>query len=120
MNKTIRTITAGCLFIIVTTSCEYNSEEELYGEEIDNITEVSFSTDIFPIIQMSCATTACHSQGGFANGVFDGYAGVNAKVENGSFRQRVLIDMDMPLGGSLSDEELVKIEAWLDNGAPNN
>ena len=113
-------ITAGCLFIFVTTSCEYNSEEELYGEAIDPTTEVSFSTDIFPIIQMSCATTACHTQGGFANGVFDGYAGVNAKVNNGSLRQRVLVDMDMPLGGSLTDKELAIFEAWLDNGAPNN
>ena len=120
MNKIIRTITAGFLFILVTSSCEFNNEEELYGKEIDAPTEVSYSTDIFPIIQMSCATTGCHTQGGFANGIFEGYAGVNAKVNNGSLRQRVLVERDMPPGGSLSDKDLAIIKAWLDNGAPNN
>jgi hypothetical protein len=119
MNKIIRALTAGFLFILASTSCVFNSEEELYGPEPEPPVEVSYSTDISPIIQMSCATTACHTQGGFANGNFDDYAGVKAKVDNGSFRQRVLVDKDMPLGGSLSDEELAILEAWLDNGAPN-
>ena len=120
MNKTIRAFYAGFLFILVTTSCEFNNAQELYGNEIDVPTEVSYSNDVFPIIQMSCATTECHSQGGFANGIFENYDGLKAKVENGSLRQRVLVDKDMPLGGSLSDEELAILEAWIDNGAPNN
>lgn len=120
MNKIIRTFTAGLLYIIVATSCEFNSEEELYGPEPEPPVEVSYSADIEPIIQMSCATTACHVQGGFANGVFEDYTGVKAKVDNGSFRQRVLVDKDMPPGGSLSDKDLAIIKAWLDNGAPNN
>lgn len=120
MNKIIRTITAGFLFILATSSCEFNNEEELYGKETEPPAEVSFSTDIFPIIQMSCATTGCHIQGGFANGIFEDYDGVNAKVKNGSLRQRVLVEKDMPPGGSLSDKELAIIKAWLDNGAPNN
>jgi hypothetical protein len=120
MNKLIRTITTAFLFILTTTSCVFNNEEELYGEEIVPPAEVSFSADIFPIIEMSCATTACHKQGGFANGIFEDYTGVKAKVDNGSFHQRVLVDKDMPPGGSLSDEELAILKAWLDNGAPNN
>ncbi len=120
MNKIIRTITAGFLFISVTTSCEFHNEEELYGKEIDAPTQVSYSADISPIIQMSCSTIGCHTQGGFGNGIFEDYAGVNAKVNNGSLRQRVLIDRDMPPGGSLSDKELAILKAWIDNGAPNN
>lgn len=120
MNKISRAFAAGFLFILVTTSCEFNNEEELYGKEIEPPAEVSFSTDIFPIIQMSCATTGCHTQGGFANGFFEDYAGINAKVNNGSLKQRVLVEGDMPPGGSLSDKDLAIIKAWLDNGAPNN
>lgn len=118
MNKITRALTAGSLFMLVTTSCEFNNEEELYGNEIIIPTEVSYSTDISPIIEMNCVT--CHTQGGFGNGFFDTYAGVKEKVDNGSFRQRVLVQMDMPPGGRLSDQELELIESWLDNGAPDN
>lgn len=120
MNKILKTFAAGLFVVVVSTSCEFNSEEELYGPEPEPPVEVSYSAHIEPIIQMSCATTACHTQGGFANGNFDDYTGVKAKVDNGSFEQRVLVDKDMPPGGSLSNEELALLKAWLDNGAPNN
>lgn len=120
MNKILKIFTASLLISLVSTSCEFNSEEELYGPEPEPPVEVSYSADVEPIIQMSCATTACHTQGGFANGIFDDYDGVKAKVDNGSFHQRVLVDKDMPPGGSLSDEELAILKAWLDDGAPNN
>ena len=120
MNKKLKAFFAGFLFILITTSCEFNNEEDLYGEKIEPPAEVSFSTDIFPIIQMSCATSACHSPGGFANGIFNNYAGVKAKVDNGALRQRVLVNKDMPPGESLTDQELATIKAWLDNGAPDN
>ncbi|MGQ1785290.1 MULTISPECIES: c-type cytochrome [unclassified Saccharicrinis] len=118
MNKIIKVFTTGFLLILVTSSCEFNNEEELYGIKIVEPTEVSYSTDISPIIQMSCIS--CHTQGGFANGFFDDYDGVKTKVDNGSFRQRVLVQKDMPPEGSLSDKELELIKAWLDDGAPNN
>ncbi len=120
MNKTLRICTSGFLFILVTTSCVFNSEEELYGPKPEPPEEVSYSAHVEPIINMSCATTACHTQGGFANGNFDNYDGVKAKVDNGSFNQRVLVNKDMPPEGSLSDEELALLKAWLDDGAPNN
>ena len=41
MNKIIKPIIAGLLFILITTSCEFNNEEELYGKEMDAPTEVS-------------------------------------------------------------------------------
>ena len=120
MNKIQKSLSLGFLIILITTSCEFNSEEDLYGAIVDPPTEVSYESDVKPIIQMSCATAACHSPGGFGNGIFDDYEIVKSKVDNGSFRKRVLVDKDMPPDGSLSDDELEILTAWLDNGAPNN
>lgn len=108
------------LLLLAFASCEYNNEEELYGESDIDTTVVSFSADVFPIIQMSCATANCHAEGGFGNGVYEDYEDVYKKVENGSLRERVIVQRSMPPNDELSDEELAIIQAWLDDGAPNN
>ena len=87
---------------------------------------ISFTKHIKPIIDARCVT--CHYPGGFA-GTYgdyqtDTYAGVKAKVDNGSFRGRVVdltITPTMPYGmPPLSADTIAILKCWLEAGAPNN
>ncbi len=79
---------------------------------------VSFANDIMPIMTAKC--TNCHS-GGMQNPDLDTYTPLKASVDNGTFKNRVLVLQDMPPGGvPLSAADQQKIQVWLDNGAPNN
>jgi hypothetical protein len=118
-------IKKGCywvtLLIIIAVGfqgCYYDSEEDLYP--VEEIGDVTYELDIAPIIQTSCAIAGCHVTGGTGAGVFEDYAGVKAKVDQGTFRSRVLDRRDMPPGFALGGADLQKIEQWLNEGAPNN
>ncbi len=99
--------------------CKYDKEDELYPVLCDQ-SDITFSRDIEPIIASKCAVPGCHVTGGTANGNFEDYLGLNAKVGNGSVRSRVLESRDMPPSGSITPCELETIQSWLDAGAPNN
>ncbi len=105
---------------MVLTSCYKDNEMSLYGEVDCDTTTVSFSNDIFPIIDMNCTVTGCHTAGGSAPGTFENYAQVKDKVDDGKFRNRVLISQDMPPGVPLTDCQILHITKWLNDGAPNN
>lgn len=105
-------------------SCYYDNEEELYQyyyqNQVCDTTTVSFSNTIYPIIQAKC--NSCHVVGGNAEGagLFENYNQVKAKVDNGSFNQRVIVNRDMPPGGGLTDCQFTQMQVWLNLGAPNN
>ena len=108
-------------FVVFGLSSCYNDKEDLlYGNDDCNPVDVSFSKDIQPLINTTCNKSGCHVQGGTGNGIFDNYDPIKAKVDNGSFRQRVLVQKDMPPSTPLSNCQLKYIESWLNAGAPNN
>jgi hypothetical protein len=125
LNKTYMKKLLVILLVLVAiglNACYYDNVEELYpsgGQQCDS-TSVSFSQHIFPIFQGNCSTIGCHVAGGSAPGIFENYAGIKAKVDNGSMEQRVLIRKDMPPAQPLNDCQLAQIQAWIDAGAPNN
>lgn len=99
-------------------SCEYKKGLLPAPEPAPTVSQcdsVKYGTDIQPLLNTYC--TSCHS------GVpdFTNYAGTKLKVDDGSFKNRVLIVKDMPqIGGPISQANLDKIQCWLDKGAPNN
>lgn len=107
-----------CVALIV-SSCYKDNEEYLYGAVNCDTTAVSFSTDIFPIIQSSCSTVGCHVAGGSGSGTFENYDQVKAKVDDGKFKNRVIVLKDMP-PSPLTDCQILHITKWLNDGAPNN
>lgn len=102
--------------------CKKDNEQSLYPEVEGGCepTAVSFSVYVLPLVKNSCATVGCHVQGGSGNGIFENYDQIKAKVDNGSFKRRVVVDRDMPPSGNLSDCQIKTIEKWLDEGALNN
>lgn len=110
--------------LLMLSSCYKDNEEDLYknyySQNQCDTSNVSFASDIMPIIQGNCATTGCHVQGGAGPGIFVNYNGLMEKVNSGTFEQRVLIDKNMPPAAPLSVCQQNLIRAWLNAGAPNN
>ena len=79
----------------------------------------SFLTDVNPIIQSSCATSAgCHATGSTNGpGALTAYAQVFAA--RSAIRSAVASGL-MPQGSSLSTTQKNNIICWIDAGAANN
>lgn len=86
---------------------------------------VSYSADIVPIIQTSCATnqgpgTGCHDAW-----IFE-YSNLKSRIDNGTIEYRVFQTRDMPVIpnsfgiDSLTAEEYLKLQCWIAAGAPEN
>ena len=114
--------TPSLLFLMIAAvafqGCYYDVEEELYPTSCTGIVP-SWSASVSPFIAQRCSGSSCHSAGS-ANGEVTTYAQVKALVDNGKFRNRVLVLRDMPDGSSLDKCQLEMLQAWLDAGAPNN
>ncbi len=129
MKNTI--VTLSLLFII--TSCAYNKSDEAIVPAGAKPT-ISYQQDIKPILILKCYT--CHSDTAtdpekpgyaFFNNfdVFHQYA-TSASTANADFskiiaRLRYVESPGMPFNRpKLSEEEIVKIEIWIKEGALNN
>jgi hypothetical protein len=116
--KYFYTLFAG--MVLMVQACTFNKEELLYEEEDCSSVEISFSGNIFPIVQGNCALSGCHIQGGGAPGLYENYNQVRFSVENGTFQQRVLVTKDMPPFGPLTDCQIELLSRWIEEGMPNN
>jgi len=87
--------------------------------EIFEFPEISFSNDVFPIIEANCRVSGCHGDtGGIPT--WENYSIIKANAERIRFR---VTGKSMPpstSGFSLSDDEIMTIQNWVDVGAPNN
>ncbi len=86
------------------------------------ITNISYSLNIVPIINTSCAISGCHEPFGYkdfstystAKSEIDAYTGIG-------FINRIKPGGGMPsIGSPLSSCEVKKIETWINAGYPNN
>ena len=79
----------------------------------------SFTTDVNPIIQNSCATNSgCHGSGSH-NGPGELLTYTEIFNSRSAIRPAVLSGA-MPQAGSLTTAEKTSIICWIDNGALNN
>ena len=88
---------------------------------------VSFSEDIQPIFNGTCAVSGCHDSGTQESGVQYGTEVIEPGDPNNSPIVDKISNKDpefgerMPLNRQpLSDAEIDSIIAWIDDGAPNN
>ena len=113
MKKTIFIISLGLLLLIIACSKSSNAIAT------DCSTAKSYSTDVSPIIQSSCATNSgCHASGSsHGPGALTSYAQVfSART---SIRNAVASGT-MPQNGNLSSTQRNTILCWIDSGAANN
>lgn len=119
----LRIISTLALLSLLATSCYYDVEEEIYPTVDCQINEMSYVSDILPIIQADCYT--CHSvAANFGNVTLEGYDKIKQYVDNGSLLGVVSHDpgySPMPKNGAqILQCEIEKIESWIIDGALNN
>ena len=114
----MRNIIVACIVFVALQSCSSEKAEPKVVSDCDST--ISYSARIAPLVALNC--NGCHFSGGSGNGDFTTYAGIKAKADNQSLKNRVVTLKDMPQAGSttLTDVEIKAFKCWIEQGAPNN
>ena len=107
--------------VILPHSCENNNEFDLYGDTQCDTTNITWESDISEILEINCVS--CHGPvTSYRDVRHDSYSSELVVVNDGRLRGVVnhlpgFVQMpkDRP---QLPECELMKINIWLDNGAP--
>lgn len=128
--KTLSTLLAivGLVFIMSTTSCYYDVEEELYPGNTCDTTNVAYSDQVSKILKTECLL--CHStanSGTLGAGIdLEGYTNLKVYIDNGKFLSSIIHDGNAspmpktPNNQKLPECAINQITAWINAGAPNN
>ena len=101
---------------ITIVSCTFDSVGPSPCESLD----IVYNDTVKGIIELHCAIAGCHVAG-FPAGNFTDYTILKAKVDGGQFEFKVLgTSPSMPIGDTLTQQELDKLQCWIDDGAQNN
>lgn len=111
------------LLLAVPFSCYYDNEEYLYPGQQCDISDVSFSADIQPVLQQYCVS--CHNISlPSGNVILESYNDILVVVNNGRFAGAINHQAGfspMPQGQpQLPSCPLLMINTWLEQGAPQN
>jgi len=98
-----------------TTTTTETKKEEPKKETAS--TAATYNGNVKAVLSQSC--TGCHGYGS-RKGDFTTYAGVKAKVSDGSFQKLVIEKKTMPPREPLSAEAFATLKSWVDAGAPEN
>ena len=109
--------------LVVLSSCYYDSAENLYPSTKCVTTNMSYQTNIEPILKRNCYT--CHSAAvNFGNVTLDSYSELIKHVTSGKLLGSVKHNTGffaMPRNAPmLVDCDIAKIEQWIIDGSPNN
>jgi hypothetical protein len=127
MKKVMIMVCISVSITIIITACTKTSEDILAAQ--NNITcdttAVQYSADVVPILLANCYS--CHSaatNAGSGGIIFDSYDGLKQWADNGFLIGNITHApgyVPMPFGGGkLSDCEISKIQAWINQGTKNN
>ena len=112
------------LLLLATVSCTYHSEEELYPTPPCDTTNVTYSGVVVQIIEQNCFD--CHSNENVAvsNVSLEGYDNLKIKVDDETLLKTIKHEPGVsPMPDDrpkLNDCDILKIELWVNEGAPNN
>lgn len=128
--KIIRILTVTAVLISTVISCQkdYVILEEVIPEE--TVTEISFASDIIPILNQSCNMSGCHGAGGIPPVLSEGQAYnnliANGMVDTANAEASVLyvrmnsMSSPMPPAGKIAQNKIDLVLTWISQGANNN
>jgi hypothetical protein len=115
------------IIVVTFTACKKENEENLINQQggpvaCDTV-DMKYTVDILPILVNRCYE--CHGNGLSQNGVnFDTYDNVKRKVDDNELINVIKHTAGypaMPFGKPMLPScEINKIQAWINEGAPNN
>jgi hypothetical protein len=122
MKKSVINISVVIIPIIVLTSCYYDNEEVLYGEEQCTTDSVTYLSTISPIISTNCL--GCHYNGNTTGVTLETYAQVKTQADNGNLVGVVTHSPGYPAmpknNPKLSKCDIDAITKWVESGSVNN
>ena len=80
---------------------------------------MTYDNGIREIVRTTCNFSGCHD-GSSGVGNYNTYQGMERILQNGAFRQEVVIAKTMPKSGTLTDEQFEALKCWSENGYPEN
>lgn len=101
--------------LVFQLSCQSDSFEDRIGVEDPDCNEVTYSVNVKPIFDTNCTISGCHNGDQFP----DLTEFQNIQIHSADIRQRVL-SRNMPLGRTLTTNQVNIIVCWIDNGVQNN
>jgi cytochrome c5 len=118
MKKFRLLISVAVVCILSVISCKTTKPKAASGNKAAEPSKVvlTYNGSIKNIIDNNC--TSCHNNPEKKKGDFTNYAGLKFKTDNGTFKDRVIVQKDMPPRGPLSDEDYNTLKRWLEAGAP--
>lgn len=125
--KKFMAIASTLALLMALPACYYDNRAKILAQnpaEDCDTTNVTFSTNISPIIKNNCAVAACHNNSSQAAGLnLDQFNDLQKIAQNGLLVTRITATGSslMPQGGpALPDCQIKKITAWVQDGAPQN
>ena len=122
---TVHQITRNLTFLLLffLAGCYYDIEEDLYASIDCQKIDMSYQSDILPIIQNNCYV--CHdAKSNFGNIILEGYDNLKNYADNGFLLGVIKHEAGfspMPQNNNqLLECEIEKIESWISDGARNN
>jgi len=115
------------IILLVSLGCNGVVLPEAQGCDLITAT---YSTNVKPIIDQTCAYSGCHNGASRAPGNYSTIEGLRSFIEDGSFVNRVIDQQDNPSRGmppnasvypesqqdDLSPEQMEIIQCWIDGG----
>lgn len=123
--KNILLLLAGLSLGWAISSCKYHNVEELYPMPPCDTTMVTYSLTVAPIISANCLEPQCHGGTAEISGIpLEGHDNLKQVVDSerliGALRHESGFSFMPKNTTSLPECEILSIEQWVAEGAPNN
>lgn len=105
MKRTLILPVTGIVLALFLSNCKKKSSITCDGSA------PTYNSYVKAIVDANCVS--CH-------GSYSTYVGLSTITSNGKFEKEVLTYRTMPKGGSLTDDQLTKLQCWVNNGFPEN
>lgn len=120
-NKTIIYLLG---IVLLATACYKNNLEDLASPDGCDVTDITYSKDVRPIVNIFCGIGGCHNAATVETFPLVTYEQLKAEVDNGLLLKSINHSpgaVAMPKNTSkLADCYIRKITAWVNAGALNN
>jgi hypothetical protein len=118
MKKTLSFATCILVMTVLVIACKKDSENDPPATVDCSTITTTFSANVFPLMQTSCAKSNCHNAASVNGpGALTNYT----QIFNARDRIRTAVASgNMPMDASFSAQQKAIITCWIDAGAPNN
>ena len=126
MQGTLYFIKFCMLLLVMGSGCKNDSLEDFEPVEVEecDTSDISFSVDVMPVLETKCNENTCHGgdfpQGGIGLSSYESVSAVDEDRLTGAIRHDEDYQNMPDNAEKLSECDIQKIEAWINQGKPDN